>query len=421
MAIVTLTEKLSNIEKTEPTTDNTRLMESDLEVKYDEQVEISKLISGYEWTVNYYNAQGDLSDYQDNFDSTLDFGIIDYVEYKNLVLYLDSPLEMVKPEELQGEALLDLNIIPKPSDVFIAKLIDGRYGIFTLTSIKRGVYNLSNVFKIGFKIYQIVDSLKDPIIEKIKNSTYTELYYNKDYIKDSSIPVLSKTQKDDIEYFNSVLKDLVKQYSRLFITPENYFIPLFKDDVYRYYDPNIIKFMLRFIPITELNNKMEIFNLPTEITILDYIADDSIFLSEVNKYLKFIENVSDYPNPYLMEVRFSPIGRIITAGEDYDKDLEFKNPGIGDNLFPKISNKFYVFGEDFYSVLYKEKNIEEVNLTVFETLILNLINREPLDKEQLYDVLDNLSGLNKMQQYYFLPLSYVLVRYYLTKLKTTTK
>jgi len=408
MSIFNVKENIK-IESKEVNVTPTPIMESEAP-----DTAIVKQLRGYPWTVDYFNLITDLTDYQSDYDISIDLPITEYVRIKDAVIYLDSPLNNASPTELEGSGLIDLNIVPKLGDLFTAKLVDGRIGLFSLTSVKRGVYNLYNVFKIEFKIRAIIDESNKDILDRLLSKTVNTLVYNKDYAIDQSEPLYTETDYNNLSLLKEELENLLKYFNRRFIRPDLYNVLCFKSDADIIYDPILEKFVLEVMGRSKLSPKIYTYGLDVgESTFLDMMLDESVYPEYIKTKFKL-----EYPtrfgvNPFLKPLRYSNVTKVLLPADNPDGKLEIKD-NIQNEYFPVLStNDYYLFGEGFYDVLLNNTDKE---LTKLENMTLSVIYREPIEFNDIINAIRILPEIGEIQQLYFIPILYTIGRYYLSNL-----
>jgi len=403
-----------NVEETK--VDNTRIMETD-----EPNTIILNQIGGYKWKVNYFNLITNITDYQSDFDLSLDLPITEYNEIKDLIIFLNSPLDNSKPDDITGEGIILLSVLPKLGDLFIANLMDGRKGLFILTGVTRGVYNNRDVYKINFKLYYIIDNTNIEIVKRLKEKTVNSFYYNDRYGIENNQQIYTTEQYVDVNFFKAELSNLISFFNRRMILPTNYNIIGYKTLNGIIYDPNLEYFIKRVIGVSNLKRDVYLYDLDKQISILDYMIDDSIMIEEIKRYrnLKFVTEYGN--NVYLKPIRYSPVNWVVKLENVYNTpeiDENFENNE--NEYYPPLNKKSYIFSEDFYDVLFGIKVIEDTNLTLFENVILKLIDKEPIDKNDILTLIRSKEDLSVVQQLYFIPILYFIIKYYLNSFTTVS-
>lgn len=77
----------------------------------------------------------------------------------------------------------------------------------------------------------------------------------------------------------------------------------------------------------------------------------------------------------------------------------------------KIELKPYIFSNAFYNNNFKE-------MTKFEQEVYKYINKKPLDKVVLLDYYQNIGKLSLKEQFYHLPILYVMLKEVISNMRT---
>jgi len=410
MAIFTLDDQID---------DSTELINDDIKTPvFNSDVirdDILKQIAGYKWYVDYYNLIANLDDNQTTADFSVDLATTEYTAIKNMVVILDTPISTDIAVDMTGSGYINANIIPKNGDVFIAKLIDGRLGVFSLTSVNRKNYNLKDIFLIEFKLYSIITNTEDNIYLSLINKTVNNLIYNKDYLKTSDKPLFTTQEYEDRITIKKYLKVLTSFYNSKVVNKDvkNY-IAYMNTKSELIYDPNVEYFVKEVIGISNLNNNINILGKRDEsiYTLLDIILSD-IDSIMINKYIKLVPT-SDYgTNPYNNTMYWSGVRYVVNA-VNIKNDLIEENDVTNNNNYPFISNLYYMFDSMFYDTLLGTLEEDtEVSLTLLELIVINIIHKEPIKISDIKTVMyDLINSDNKLEQYYYIPILIYSLFYY---------
>lgn len=376
--------------------------------------DVIKQISGYKWVVDYYNANTGIDDYQSLFDNLLDEAVVEYTKIKDLVLYLESPLDNTIISEVEGSAIININIIPKNGDVIVAKLPDKRFGIFILTSITRKTYNVKNIYEIGFKLYAIASSKYDPLYRKLESRVSTTLYYNRDYLLEADKPLYTETDVKEKEYLTRMFNGILTKIKTEYITPnakKTYSFYHSKDLRY-YFDSHLEDFLLHVTRLPEMN----IIGIrdKTTLTFMDMLIDDV----DANLISMWMTSKSAYdygsPNPYMYHTRSLILGKVITPTSIENDEPVFTVDKRTDGIIPTLSSTSYVFQKGIYEILTGVLPISGADLTLLELLFLKTVNNETFTFEQIKFLSEYVLKLDYgCYFYYFAPLTLYLIRYYI--------
>jgi hypothetical protein len=374
---------------------------------------IIKQISGHKWFVDYYNAVTTKDDFNSSLDLSTDLNITEYNLIRDAVIIVESPLENTKPENLEGSGYIDLSIIPHNGDFFIAKLMDGRLGVFQLTGAIRETYNLERMFKINYKLFTIIPSVDDPYYKEITAKVINTYYYNKDYLRTSDKPILSKEEVDTRLESEKIITNLINLINSEIITTDVRYTYSYKTKTGRIvHDPQIEDFLLRVVERNNLHPRLTTYGLKdkSKFTILD------LLLKESDKNLikigyKKIGSHEYGVNPYFRQIFWVGINNVVIPDDNtYDKNDEDDS---NDNHIPTIKDDCYIFTQEFYDYLYGKLTNEDIELTTLEKMLLNVINDNPIDFTDINNCYNELIQRNRIKEiYYYSPLIIFLIKYY---------
>lgn len=399
------TEEITNniVEEEKKTKAPTYIFESDTKLS-----EIVKQLSGYKWVVNYYHAVNDNNDLDITLDLSTDNLIYEYNLIKDMVLFVDQPLDTTQPTELTGSAYIDVGIVPSGADFFISNLIDGRLGIFTITSVIKETYNKRYTYKIEYKLYTIIDQHDTELLNKINSKVMEEYYYNKNYLRREDKVLLTKKDIDIRKELNSMLNTLLNVLNKYVITQDVRYLYATNLEGYGLiYDPFMEELLLRVFEISDLNprytplqvNNVERFNN----IINSLITDSKIILDKYAKVTTALE-YNDDPKIY----------SLVYTGIDYLIMTDRINQGVGRFIYnldgyKPIRLDSYIFDIDFYS--YLEGNNTDYVLDNMEYCVASILNKTIIDYSRIGSFYKDVLRMNHNQLYYCLPILAYTIKY----------
>jgi len=387
--------------------------------------EIVQQISGYRWTVDYYNIIADQEDLSTDVDTSLDLGVNEYKKIKNLIIYVDSPLPNEIPEDITGNGTITVNIVPKYGDVIAAKLADGRITLFTLTAVNRKTYNIYSVYDIEYRLYKIINRSDDVDFQTLEAKVVEVLYYNPNYLMDNTKPLLTDKEITDLRKIKSVIANLIRYYNSKFITMSAHYqmsvnstVANYENDIY--YDPYLEWFYLNLLGMENLPEKFNYIGLKKD---YEYSFLDMILLSDLDSFLikeyltlQYEESPNIFLNPLIY--RTNKMFKLTDDEEVANNTLDIVlNRGIEDEVVCGLHTHTYLFSPDFYSVLKNTKTLDEVNISLIEQLVLKLINDEPIEITDIDLVKSRVLTDVWEKQFFFLPIVISLYLYYVSKMR----
>jgi len=374
--------------------------------------EVRSFIGGYKWDVTYFHRVIDNMDQVTEYDPNLDPTLQDYVRIDNLRLTLDSPLPAGIGDDLKGTAYIDVDIIPNPNDLFIAKLMDGKSVIFVVESVTRVNYNNDNLFRIDFALYGEYDSIDDTLISKLLDSTTEELIYNPDYRRKHDEPLYTKEDYLEREEGYKRINKLINLWRNNFIKPSNQYFIGYRDSNNQFvYDPQMNDFIKDIIGYTNLDIDIEEPNIiDRDYSILDYLVNPEIPKGDILEF-SIVEKPKILTfNPYINNIPYSIVAKVVKLTPD---EVEYKDNGTVNDVFPKIPEGRYIFRKEVYDSFFEE-DIDVENLTIFEQQFLAMINKTVMDANALDSIYKNVRYLDTLEQFYYIPIIIAMIKYYLT-------
>ena len=377
--------------------------------------EVKGLISGFRWEVTYFHRQVNEGTLITQYDPNLDITLQDYIRINKLIINLESGLPPGIPDDLGGTGYIDLDTIPTPNDLFLAKLPDGTSVIYVITEVVRINYTNENVFKITFRAAVQVDSTDDPFLAKQLASTSETLYYNRDYKLTHTKPLYTEEEYVDRKMFMKYLDRLINFWDSKFVTPKtNYYIGYPKQPRGFIVDIQMQDFIRDIVGINNLNQKVETLDIiDKNISILDAIVKDNIIVDRINMFTKHIDPMSFGSNPYLFSIYTTGVDDIITC-DNIDNKLEEVENNVN-KYYPKVNERCYIFKEIVYDIVmgYEYDNDKYEELTLFEKVFLTMMSGNVIDKEDINKLYIEIYSLNDRELFYFLPILMYIIKYYI--------
>lgn len=385
---------------------------------YNSDTPLEKIISnigGYKWYVDYYNTMKDSNGFESTYDEDVDLPINEYTRIENMLLTVENPINTSKPEELEGSAYLDIDMIPKNGDLFTAKLMDGRLGIFILTGVEKNNYNLRDIFKISYRLNKIIDDPNDQYYVDLKAKTVRTLIYNTEYNKGSDKPLFTKEEYKLNKTAKEYMEHLIKLYNDKVIISENRFTISYRENGDLIHDPYMEDFVSKVIGVTSLDRRTTLYGMKEEskVSILDLLLKDS---SKELLYtnIKMVPSSKYGTNHMLRPIMWSGINSILEITNGSIVETTSQGEPV---LIPAIDTSNYIFSGDFYNILLEKSLFETTSLSTLESLVLQVVNGETYDFDTLRVLTHRLNSESRVKiLYYYVPIMIFLYRYYLSKL-----
>jgi len=417
MAIFNTTTTTENT-VTEITNEKTKLeaptyvFESDTKLS-----EIVKQLSGYKWKVNYYHAVNANDDLNITLDLSTDNIIYEYNLIKDLVLFVDQPLDTTTPDELTGSAYIDASITPSPADIFISNLIDGRLGIFTITGISKETYNKRYTYKITYKLYTIIDQHDDVLLPKINSKVIEEYYYNSDYLRREDKVLLTKQDVDIRKELNGMLNNLSNMLNKYVITPDTRYLYATNLEGYGLiYDPFIEEVLLRTFEISDITPRytpLQVNNVERFNNIINSMITDNKYI--LDKYTRITTALEYNDDPKIFSLIYTGIDYLIMTDREQPPVSVFI---YGYEGYKPIRLDSYIFDIEFYD--YLSGNNNEYVLDNMEYCVASIINKTNINYDRLRSFYEDALNMNHNQLYYCLPILAYTIKYVLLNNQAVT-
>lgn len=302
-------------------------------VHFNDELPLEKMrqyVQGMPWEVTYFNQYVDVNDNQKEPDVNNSIGNIQYIKISKLLIYVQTALDQTKITDLTISAIINAGFTPKTGDVFIATLIGGRIGMFTVEEVDINHYNLHATFSVNFKLTSMLESnsvMYNNLIAKVTK----EYVYNKQYIQDKTSTILTRDEiaiKKDIE---DAIEDLTTYYFKTFIDPDSRFLQLPSTGNIHYVDQELGKFCRKVFSVMDYPELTEMqtidFTMDKDVryTIWDVIIKrNPKLIRRTEPYLGFVP--SPYPRSNLnsIEAKYLDVDYIInkTGSNHVPKGIE---------------------------------------------------------------------------------------------------
>jgi len=382
------------------------LFNEDKELDY-----ISNFTAGMQWDVTYFNQDKDVNDNPQMPDINISPTLLQYKKIKNLILFLETPIEQTDPNEITGTGIISAGFVPFFGDPFFATLYGGREAVFVITKVTKKQYNLNDVYYVEFKLFMFLDT--DSIqYRDIINKTIRTYVYDKDYATTYSAPIILESDYKDKLDLNKELENIKDFYFRRFLDKEKNVI-LLPTEFDNYYDQYVFKFIMQIFDFNISDtyyNKFNRLSLDTEhYSIYDYLIDRNVNnFALIEKQLNFNIVRLDFNSPFLRHCYGLGINRIIDKYDDittyYDDKNILPNPLGSDNELEllKVEDNYYVLSDNFYT------NNNELGL--IEQAIKDYMDGKTIEINTLYDLINNYKYWTTLHQYNILPILYLLIK-----------
>lgn len=434
---------------------------------YDPAYSLEAYLQGSPWTtMAYYRQILGKSDMPKDLDIHLTAGYQHYEKIEKLELLVQSALSSSFDNKSQiasvtGSAILYSFIRPNVSDYFIAESNIGRLGLFKITQVARKTFQKESIHEVEYHMVEEI-TLGHPKVRDLEAKVSLTKVFDKSRLIENLNPVLLKDTHSTVKNLHGELKMLALDYWRSFYRPERGTFMVPGQDRY-IYDPYVVDFFCKVIdrnilpqryqlsiysedddPVYEGDTIWKVLELRglerlkfsmTKMMLIPPDMFDQVTLSKG----AYFANADFYVYPYDInrtaeinnrlpasgfshyrnhEYVYNPTNRqgdvekarpfalcpSHTSDEDVDRHLEFQIE-IAAKVYP-VWNKInqgetYLFAEKFY------KGQPE---SLLEIVLMDYIGRRMINAQQLQKVLDHWHDMGRVEQFYYGPMLFVLIK-----------
>ncbi len=400
-------------------------------VNKDKQLDkIVQYIEGEEWQVDYYLQLITKDNEIGRFDPYSPDVSKQYLNLKQMLLYVDSPLTQNEAQELEGSAYINANVTPNQGDVFIATLLGKRQALLRIESIEKKTYNLNNVFYITYKLDMFLDS-DDTVMNSLRERVSKTYYYDKDFLLTNSEPILMEETFKHKRQITVSINEVIEYYFNTMFNSEKCILSIPGQDAILI-DIMLQEFIFKIINSTDSHyiSKISRNTVPDDMlrqtTIWDALLNRDIdMIKTCNRKMINVSTVSFGSNVKLRNISYlgiqyivypkSPDLGILTTGSKADGNpyLPIKevpnsyreNKGIPENLIPvlDVEDEFYVFTEAFYGG-------DDLDMSTLELATYMYLSQEKIPNKLIVDLIEDYKYWDRVQQFYFIPVLILILR-----------
>ncbi len=358
-------------------------------------------------------------------------------------------------------------LIPNEGDLFIADVGDGRLGQFTITSVQR----LTNLKQTCYTVnYTLQAYVTQQMVADLTNKVVLTNYFVKDYMVYGKNPVIVDSAYNDMTWMKQTFPSLLNRFLKQFYSPD-FRTLVVPGQTVPTYDPYVVRTILTVIDkdynpiipkITELNvDGLQVWDIDTIWSMLltaDYTDRDRVVSQMVlipaaaftyfgNQAFIPGMNYSGYngtesiffsrmesvvyplmPNGSTPDSKYNnftmPMYSNLIPLNDMSWDTVTLYPGNATNgallatatplptlpnttpaipvIHPVLSDSAYVLSNAFYT--------QATGQSMLELLVNSFINMQPINTQTLLTIVETIPQWGKLEQYYYLPLVFILMR-----------
>lgn len=408
-----------------------------------------KYVEGYPWTVVYYGQILNTNSTVNHFDVKEGDLSQSYVEIKDLVLKVQSPLGYSYDEKggdssLNGSAIMPYKVIPNPGDVFLANVDSGEDALFVVTNVTRKTHRKNTLYEIEYSSLAYVND--DPMfLERLKKRINETYYYDNSIDSKNTQLLVTPKEKFHIDTLRRFLHDSKEYYFRTFAQRQSgsLGVPGVEHIVF---DQVLDEFVNKTVD-TSLFNTYKLYSfsnygegymrdtildclikrvLPTSKRVerkLNFYPSSSYFLrgqlhSPYFSTVDYLISVVDRDERMVSRKQYNPYEEVpsiydVRNEENYDTDITLTttvNGSEGESVKPILpslfENDFYIVSENFYQYL-TDKSVYN-NLSFVELLIYRYLSGENVPMEDSFKCISRWEDWSYLHQFYYLPVVWFL-------------
>lgn len=376
-------------------------------------------IRGNRWQVDYFLQLRDINDTLTPPDVNIPVSVQKYHRINKLELVVQTPIQQSDIEDVTGEAIINVGMLPNTNDIFKATLTGGREALFIVTEVSKRTYNIHETYVISFKLYIFIDGSdgNSRIYNNIVEKTMKTYVYDKDHLLDYSAPIiLASDYKKKVE-LREELPAIVDYYFRTFVNYDKNVLALptsasIYTDIYLHNFVNAIidqtdhELTSRLTPLALDNNKANLF------TIWDVIKNRDIGLLKVAKpHIAFRYTPFSYEGYLTKKMNYLGINFLATLIEDGTttfppipvKDISTPRSDIYQEPTAPRADNFYVLSENFYKQ-------DIATCGYLEQLLFKYLNKDIINSDELDKPLNEYTSWSTIDQYYLIPCLLVVLK-----------
>lgn len=404
-------------------------------------------VSGYSWTVQFYNQVLALGAEPVPLAIELDPTIQQYSYVANLEIRVSTPLNYSyvaasASDEYNGDGVIYAGTLkPNVSDMFMADVGDGQIGVFAISSVTPVTYSLQTAYQVS---YYLVSYQSQAIIDNLVLKTIETQYYVREFLQTGKDPLLtpaSVARKNDLERLGAEAFNLFKSsfVSRKY---EHVFLP---GQEKKSYDKYMVAFLRHFINISRhrelarLNypsfdgvGKMDVDTLWDCILDMAPISSRNVCKKQALVDTWILKGSSNFTSVYYtaIELLVYPTDDTYDVDDDNNTDVPpitypivegsvgiEQNP-IVDNGDPTVPNAtiYPVMYDDYYVLSVAFYNEDRPNQSLLELSLTRALAGETLNSDDIVKLCDEVSQWGTLEQFYYIPILLVLIDYFLRKM-----
>jgi hypothetical protein len=377
--------------------------------------------SGRPWMSTFFRQilAGNSEPMPPQFDSAL--SVQSYHAIRKCILKVQTELNR-NPDaekgltEVSGVALLMPGIIPNYGDAFYADIGDGNMGLFVIHNVEQmSIYN-DAAYQIE---YGLMDYVTPEIERQMRERTVQTSVYDMDYVHTGKNPIIAADEYFTRERLEREEQSLIDQFFSQFFDKDLGTLSVPDANTARsLYDPYHTRFVDRLIENEKRPSRLRMMVLDTSMgrdsaptTLWDLLVKQ-----DVRQFSYVTKQMQQVPTRYFRGGSVLMGGVAYSGFDDVIYPVQGSAPLMPSDFIPGIaadnSGMFfrdlqfltsYVFSEAFYSQ-------HRVEMTMLEREAHNLITGQPINVDNVDQLLNAYYDTSKLTQFYAFPVLVALCR-----------
>ena len=393
-------------------------------------------IEGSKWPVTYYLEKTTVIAGVSGKSSNMPPVYQSYDRIENLELRVQNALDTTFDPKTgalgAGSALMYPGTTPNPGNIFTARIGDGRYGVFQVTTAEPKTLYLNTAYLIN---YQLLGYLTKEYEEELKKRVLNDFVFVKSFMDSARDPVILKSEYQLYGKMQKALLEIKRYYCEKFFSKERntFLIP---NQPQKTIDTYLNKFLLRILSQADHPHMLRCRNwstgdaVDTDRSIWDAIIErDKTFLYTCFSKAKVLTTRTTSGNTYAFNLRYSGIDQFIAPSDREDahdasavsqfpastvltnKETDVKNMMglVGDTMvdqqpygqlpivtpFQDLAG-YYIVSEAFYTDL--------SSVSSLEAALADFIENKPVPLATLSALVATYHGWGTLERFYYLPI-----------------
>lgn len=410
-----------------------------------------KYVEGSPWTVTYYGQLLNTNSTINHFDIKEGNLSQSYVEIKDMILKVQSPLSYSYDEEqgesiLTGSAIVPFKVLPQPGDVFIANVDTGEDVLFSITTVERKTHRKDTLYEINYTSLVYVNDHPE-FISAIRSRINETYYYDNAIDSKFTNLLVTPTEKYHIDKLRAFLYDSKEYYFRTFKQRASSSLAVPGLDFIAF-DQILNEFIMKTVDVslfdtTSMYSYSNYSDSYLRDTIFDCLIKKVMPVSKrIERQFGFFPTGSYFKRAQLHSGYFSHVNYLICPIEadnrmvsrkrertfnetDFPLDvLTEDNYDSGFNIYINVKgtdgedvkkllpdmfvDNYYVVSENFYNYLEDKETYKD--LSYIELIIYRYLKGDRISHEEVFHCATRWEDWNYLHQFYYLPVVWFLVR-----------